>query len=100
MIILANYTAEDLLPQKEYEELLGILRQVAAKGDLKSAKQIYIYILNQTCTDAAMKVRSSEEVRKIAAMDAKALDIWNDACLKVFKTGVGAMTDAARSTAR
>lgn len=92
-------TAEDLLPQKEYEELLDILRQVVAKGDLKSAKQIY-NILNQTCTDAAMKVRSSEEVRKIAAMDAKALDIWNDAYLKVFKTGVGAMTDAARSAAR
>ena len=92
-------TAEELLPQKEYEEVLDILRQVVAKGDLKSAKQIY-NILNQTCTEAAMKVRSSDEVRKIAAMDAKALDIWNDAYLNVFKTGVGAMTDAARGAAR
>jgi hypothetical protein len=92
-------TAEDLLPHKEYEEVLDILRQVVAKGDLKSAKQIY-NILNQTCTEAAMKVRSSDEVRKIAAMDAKALDIWNDAYLGVFKSAAGAMTDAARASAR
>lgn len=47
-----------------------------------------------------MKVRSSDEVRKIAAMDAKALEIWNDAYLGVFKSAAGAMTDAARSAAR
>jgi hypothetical protein len=89
-------TAEDLIPRKDFDQVLDMMRQAVAKGDLKSAKQIY-NIVNKECTNASMEVSGSDEVRKIAGMDAEALKIWNDAYLGVIQTGIGAMTNAARA---
>lgn len=92
-------TAEDLIPQKEFEQVLDMMRQAVAKGDLKSAKQIY-NIVNRECSEAAGKVQGNKEIHKLADMDATALKIFNDAYLGVFKGGIEAMADAARGTAR
>jgi hypothetical protein len=73
-------TAEDLIPRKEFEEVKEMLRQCIKKGDLVSAKKIYL-LINEACTNAATEVGSSDEIRKLAAMDAEACEIYNDAYL-------------------
>lgn len=83
-------TAEDLIPRKDFDEVLDMMRQAVDKGDLKSVKQIY-NIVNQECSKAAAEVSGSEEIEKLANMDAEALKIWNDAYLGVMKLGIKGM---------
>lgn len=83
-------TAEDLIPRKEFDQVLDMMRQQVAKGDLKSVKQIYNIVQNE-CTKASGEVSGSEEIRKIADMHAEALKIWNDAYLGVAKSGLEGM---------
>jgi multidrug resistance efflux pump len=89
-------TAEDLIPRKEFDQVLDMMRQAVAKGDYKSAKQIY-NIVHDECENAVMKVQGSSEMKKIADMDAEALTIWNNAYLGVVKTGLGAMANSVKA---
>jgi hypothetical protein len=89
-------TAEDLIPQKEFEQVLDMMKQAVAKGDLKSAKQIY-EVVRKECQDAVMKVSGSADMRKLAEMEAEATEIWHLARLNVVKTGMGAMADSLRA---
>jgi hypothetical protein len=73
-------TAEDVIPRKEYEEVLGMLKQAVQKGDLVTAKKIYL-VINQACMNACMEVSGSDEIHKLAAMDAQACEIYNSAYL-------------------
>lgn len=88
-------TAEDLLPRKEFDQVLDMMRQQVAKGDLKSVKQIY-NIVQKECTKAAGEVSGSDEIRKIAGMQAEALKIWNDAYLGVAKSGLESMAQSLK----
>jgi hypothetical protein len=90
-----NTTAEDLLPQKEFEQVLQMMRDSVAKGDLKSAKQI-LNIVRQECTNATAKVSGSNEIHKIAKMHAQAEKIFNDAYLGVVKSGINSMIQGTK----
>jgi len=87
----AKVTVEDLIPQKEFQQVLQIMRDCIAKGDLKSAKQILNFI-RQECTNATGEVSGSDEIRKIAGMHAQAEKIFNDAYLGAVKGGLEAMS--------
>ena len=94
-----NVTVEELIPQKEFEHVLDMMRQAVAKGDLKSAKQI-CEVVRKECQDAAMKVRGREQILKLADMEGEALGIFHNARLGVIKAGMGAMADSARAAAQ
>jgi hypothetical protein len=91
-------TVEDLIPRKEFDQVLDMMRQAVAKGDLKSAKQI-CEVVRTECQDAAMKVRGREQILKLADMEGEALNIFHNAYLGVVKTGMGAMANSARAAA-
>lgn len=90
-------TVEDLIPQKEFEQVLDMMRQAVDKGDLKTVKQIYNFVKKE-CHDAIGKVSGSGEITKVAKMEAAALKIWNDAYLGLMKGGLNAIGDATRAT--
>lgn len=90
-------TAEDLLPRKEFDEVLGLMRSCIAKGDLVSAKKILL-VVEEACTDASTEVSNSTEIKKIADMHAEALQIFNSAYLGVVSSGVKAVGDATRTS--
>jgi hypothetical protein len=90
-------SAEDLIPRAEFDRVLDLMKQQVAKGDLKSVKQIY-NIIQKECTDATTKVSGSNEIRKLAAMNAEALKIWNDAYLGIVKSGLGSMADSIKNS--
>jgi hypothetical protein len=89
-------TVEDLIPQKEYEQVLDMMRQAVAKGDLKSAKQI-CEIVRKECQDAAMKVSGRDQIIKLADMEGEALGIFHNARLGVIQTGMGAMANSLKA---
>jgi len=86
-------TVEDIIPQKEFEEVLNMMRKEVANGNLKNVKQIY-EVVKQACNDAVTKVQGRDEMLKIANMDAAALKIWNDAYLGVVKGGLSSMANS------
>jgi hypothetical protein len=92
-------TAEDLLPRKEFDEVLSLMRSCIAKGDLVSAKKILL-VVEEACTDAAGNdnIINSKEIEKIGDMHAEALQIFNRAYLGVISSGVKAVGDATRSS--
>lgn len=92
-----NVTAEDLIPRKEFDEVLDMMRSAVAKGDLKSAKQI-LNVIEKECNDGAAKVNSSKEIHKLADMHMEAMKIFHDAYNGIVKAGVGAMAGHARAS--
>ena len=92
-----SVTAEDLIPRAEFNQVLDMMREAVKKGDLKTVKQIYNFV-HKECVDAVGRVSGSGEIKKIAAMDAEALKIWNDAYLGLMKGGISAVGDAIKGS--
>ena len=89
-------TVEDLIPQKEFEQVLDMMKQAVAKGDLKTAKQI-CEVVRKECQDAAMKVSGRDQILKLADMEGEALSIFQTARLGVIQTGMGAMANSLKA---